>query len=93
MKDVGKIVRYSITKKYSVDSLCIKVVEGKAVLVIDGWQIERNASKPFYIRIDGKEDGVKRSDKKRSDVREAFGLPEDTGYYSFIGEIFLPPDP
>lgn len=93
MKDVGKIVRYSITKKYSVDSLCIKVVEGKAVLVIDGWQIERNASKPFYIRIDGKEDGVKRSDKKRTDVREAFGLPEDAGYYSFIGEIFLPPDP
>ena len=93
MKNIGKIVRYSITKKYSIDSLCIRAAEGKALLVIDGWQIEKDASKPFYIRIDGKEDGVKRSDKKREDVRETFGLPADTGYYSFIGEFSLPPDP
>ena len=94
MKETGKIVGYSFgKKKYSIDSCCIAASEDGALLLIDGWQIERDASLPFYVRIDGSNDGVKRSDKVRDDVRSTFGLPKEGGYYSFACEYRLPMDP
>ncbi len=93
MQKTGKIVRYSLGKKYNIDSFCITASDGGALLLIDGWQIERDASLPFYVRIDGSSDGVKRTDNERDDVRSTFGLPGKGGYYSFTCEYPLPMDP
>ncbi|MBQ6133078.1 MAG: glycosyltransferase family 2 protein [Lachnospiraceae bacterium] len=93
MQKTGKIVRYSLGKKYNIDSFCITASDGGALLLIDGWQIERDASLPFYVRIDGSSDGVKRTDNERDDVRSTFGLPGEGGYYSFTCEYPLHMDP
>ena len=92
MQKTGQIVRYSLGKKYNIDSFSIVASEKGALLLIDGWQIEKNASSPFYVKVDGSEDGLNRTDNERKDVREVFGLPEEGGFYSFTAEYVLPKD-
>ena len=92
MQKTGQVVRYSLGKKYNIDSFSIVASEKGALLLIDGWQIEKNASSPFYVKVDGSEDGLNRTDNERKDVREVFGLPEEGGFYSFTAEYVLPKD-